>query len=77
MNNNQHHTQEVDQVFENGWQWVPDMSHPKNKEMGFYPANLRDDAIGWYTKPGTRKAEPTGDSRPRWQAAQNIVNYWM
>ena len=71
------HTDEVNQVFDLGWIWTPDMSHYKNKEMGFYTANLRDDAYGWYTHPDNpRQSELQGDSRPRWMAAQTVLRIW-
>ena len=74
---NKYHTSEVDKVFESGWQWVADESHPKNKEIGFYNSMLSDAAYGWYTKEGhPQKSLVEGDSRRRWEAARIVLEVW-
>jgi hypothetical protein len=71
------HTKEVEQVFESGWQWVVDDSHPYNQQLGFYTALGRDDAYGWYTKEGhPQKNILVGDSRPRWMAAKTVLSVY-
>ena len=73
-----HHTPEVITVWEYGWEWVLDLTHPKNQEMGLYTAMGRDDGYGWFTKEGhPRKSRVEGDSRPRWQAAKTVLEVWM
>ena len=66
------------ELFENGWQFVADMSHPHNKALGYYISMVNDGAYGWYVKEGhPQKSQPIGDSRPRWMAGQSVKAYWM
>lgn len=64
----------VEELFEKGWAFQPDSTHPHNTGLGYYAMHLNRGAYGWYTHPDHPTfCRPAGDSRPRWMAAVTMT----